>query len=224
MGVVAVLRKKSVSPLKLPMKRSRSPSLSASAKAGLAVNPSLEIPKGLVSAAAKARSLLPGAAVLRKKRVLPALLPIKRSRSPSPSASAKAGVAEKPTSVIPKGLVTAEANSGSVLPGAAMLRKKKVSPLFATLLPMKRSRSPSPSASAKAGLALMTMGIPKGVSPPSCMNAGVSAEPVLRKKKVFPKVSPMKRSRSPSRSMSANSGLAIKPTVVIPKGLVAAAA
>ena len=52
MGVAAVFLKKTVLPNNSPMKRSRSPSASASAKAGLALEPTSLIAKGLVEAAA----------------------------------------------------------------------------------------------------------------------------------------------------------------------------
>ena len=53
-----------------------------------------------------------GLALLRYTRVSPARLPSKASRSPSPSMSTKLALADSPTSVKPKGLVTRAANAG----------------------------------------------------------------------------------------------------------------
>jgi hypothetical protein len=55
--------------------------------------------------------------------------------------STKVGVAEKPTLLIPKGLVIAAAKLGSLAPAGAMLRKKSVLP---TLLPMNQVQVPVP--------------------------------------------------------------------------------
>ena len=49
--------------------------------------------------------MAPGAAVFRYTSVQPLLALMKRSRSPSASRSAKAGLAEMPTSLTPNGLV-----------------------------------------------------------------------------------------------------------------------
>ena len=62
--------------------------------------------------------------------------------------------------------------------------------------------------------------IPKGlvVEPPE--KSGAVDVPVFSKKTVLPNLSPMKASRSPSPSMSTKSEAALKPTSLIPKGLV----
>ena len=51
--------------------------------------------------------------------------------------------------------------------------------------------------------------------------AAAVALPVLRKNRVLPPTSPMKRSKSPSPSMSAKAGLALllAPMELMPKGL-----
>src|SRR3990172_12695410 len=98
------------------MKVSRSPSPSRSAKAGLLLYPTSARPKGLAEAAAKAgAALLP---VFWKKKVVPESSPMKASRSPSPSRSAKPGLLRDPTSARPKGLAEAAAKAGGgAVPG-----------------------------------------------------------------------------------------------------------
>ena len=62
-----------------------------SAKAGLAYEPKLGSPRSIEVLAKAGLVALP---VLRKKIVLPYSSPMKASRSPSPSMSAKAGLAK----------------------------------------------------------------------------------------------------------------------------------
>src|SRR5919108_1019 len=107
---------------------------------------------------------------------------MKASRSPSPSRSAKTGVALYPTSVRPKGSAE-EAKAGAE---EEPVFSKKI--VFPRLLPMKASRSPSPSRSAKAGEALPpTLARPKRLAKGKA-KAGAEEEPVFSKKIVFPRL------------------------------------
>ena len=89
---VPVFRKKTVVPLIWPMKASRSPSASMSAKTGVERSPTSASPKGLVVEPPE-KSGAAEVPVFRKKTVLPTELPMKASRSPSPSISTKSGEA-----------------------------------------------------------------------------------------------------------------------------------
>ena len=148
--------------------------------------------------------------IFSKNRKLPPSLPIKASRSPSLLISTKVGFALNPTSGMPKPSEDPAKLALLVLP---LFLKKRVLPY---LSPMKRSRSLSPSISAKTGLLQdPPLGKLKPIEDPA--KAGLLTLPVFWKKRMFPAWLPMKRSRSPSSSISAKTGLARPPTSGKPK-------
>ena len=178
-----------------------------SAKVGLATAPTSVRPKLLASLTKRGAAALPP---LRKNSVLPSKAPTKASRSPSPSMSAKVGLADAPTSVRPKLLASLTKAGAAALP---LLRKNSVLPKNS---PTKASRSPSPSMSAKVGRQAPTSLRPKLLA--SLTKLGARALPLLRKN-VLPSRLPTKASRSPSPSMSAKVGLAEVPTSLRPNYL-----
>nr|WP_240592738.1 hypothetical protein [Macromonas bipunctata] len=211
---VPVLRKNSVLP-SLPTKASKSPSPSMSTKTGLAYEPTPVKPKALVLAAANAALLT--VPVLRANQMSPVASPTKASRSPSPSTSTNATLARDSTVTKPKGLVLAAAKAA--LLAVPVFRKNSVLP---SLLPTKASKSPSPSMSTSVGLALSPTSLrPKGLVL-TTPKAALLTVPVLRKNSVLPSLLPTKASKSPSASMSTNTGLAESPTSVNPNGPVLA--
>jgi hypothetical protein len=64
--------------------------------------------------------------VFRKKKVVPELLLMKRSRSPSPSKSTNFGLASDPRMEIPNGFAGPAVNEGFV--AEPILRKKRMVP------------------------------------------------------------------------------------------------
>ena len=108
---VPVFAKNSVLTELCPTKASRSPSSSMSASAGEALVPTSASPNGLVDGAAKAGAV--AVPEFAKKIVLPSSLPMKASRSPSPSMSASSTRAERPTPARPKGFVDGAPKAGA---------------------------------------------------------------------------------------------------------------